>query len=147
MTLVEFLRARIAEDEAAVEPHRDYMDGVELGAIESGEGFANCSISAPRVLAECEAKRRIIEQCSNRLADEGGKGYDWEPTDWAWHGAMQDEALETLKILALPYVDHPDYRQEWKPGSSFCRRWPRSPPGCVRRRCGSGCNAATSRRP
>ena len=43
-----------------------------------------------RVLAECEAKRQLIERVGN--------------PDWAG-----------FRILALPYADHPDYQQEWKP--------------------------------
>jgi hypothetical protein len=51
-----------------------------------------------RVLTECEAKRRIVEACAEVLA------YDAE-------ALPQD----VLRCLALPYADHPDYREEWKP--------------------------------
>jgi hypothetical protein len=50
-----------------------------------------------RVLAECEAKRRIV--------DSEGSPYV--------EGHVP--ATRTLRFLALPYADHPDYRQEWKP--------------------------------
>lgn len=120
MTLTEFLLARIAEDERAVEPHRGYMDWVPLGAIESGDGYAECSISAPRVLAECEAKRRIIGEhtyppgeftalittcprCVDHNDGQGTRGHDLSIP------------CPTLRMLALPYADHPDYRQEWRP--------------------------------
>jgi hypothetical protein len=43
-----------------------------------------------RVLAECAAKRRIVEM----YAGQHGQPY-------------------VLHFLALPYADHPDYRQEW----------------------------------
>jgi hypothetical protein len=52
-----------------------------------------------RVLAECDAKRRIIELQRSDLRDD--------PEDW--------EADEVLRLLALPYADHPDYRAEWRP--------------------------------
>jgi hypothetical protein len=72
-----------------------------------------------RVLAECEAKRRIVEM--HRLGgsytpgSEDASGFDYcgtcgsgepyeYPTPWP---------CPTLRLLALPYVDHPDYRQEW----------------------------------
>jgi hypothetical protein len=47
-----------------------------------------------RVLAECEAKRRIVEM-----------------------HAYQEEHFtpDELRALALPYADHPDYREEWRP--------------------------------
>jgi uncharacterized protein DUF6221 len=52
-----------------------------------------------RVLAECDAKRRIIELQRSDLRDD--------PQDW--------EADEVLRLLALPYAGHPDYRAEWRP--------------------------------
>lgn len=54
-----------------------------------------------RVLAEVEAKRRTVVRCQEaQLA----------PSPMLVHFANQ-----TLWELALPYADHPDYRQEWKP--------------------------------
>jgi hypothetical protein len=47
-----------------------------------------------RVLAECAAKRRIVSFAAD-LTEEG--------TD------------DLLRLLALPYADHPGYRQEWRP--------------------------------
>jgi hypothetical protein len=46
-----------------------------------------------RVLAECRAKRQVVE------------------------GVTADEATRdlVLRTLALPYADHPDYREEWRP--------------------------------
>ena len=86
MTLTDFLLARIGEDEAAARDvhHRDCRIFVQLT-------IADCSCDLPaRVLAECEAKRLLIERVGN--------------PDWAG-----------FSILALPYAEHPDYRQEWKP--------------------------------
>ncbi|MFI9200191.1 DUF6221 family protein [Streptomyces sp. NPDC053048] len=49
-----------------------------------------------RVLAEVEAKRRLIED--------------------TWGGPdHEDMWLHHMRLLALPYVDHPDYREEWRP--------------------------------
>lgn len=54
-----------------------------------------------RVLAECDAKRRIVEQYIDAV-----KGRKWATCT----------ALErVLPVLALPYADHPDYREEWRP--------------------------------
>lgn len=62
-----------------------------------------------RVLAECEAKRRIVE-----LADETERsavsldelhGED----DWTLVGVLR----ETLRLLALPYADHPHFNPAW----------------------------------
>jgi hypothetical protein len=55
-----------------------------------------------RVLAEVAAKRQIVElhflRSSGRLCNED---------DDLW-------PCETLRLLARPYVDHPDYRHEWR---------------------------------
>ena len=81
MTLAEFLLARIAED-AAVS---------RIGRRPS-----------PRDLADCEAKRRIVERCARTasLTQPDRTGY------------LSDYVLAQL---ALSYADHRDYREEWKP--------------------------------
>lgn len=83
LTLAEFLLARIAEDEAWANR------GVRLPPDGNPDDPA-------RVLAECEAKRRILKSAANMMG----------PTD----------AEEWLyPILAAVYSDHPHYRDEWKP--------------------------------
>jgi len=93
VTLTEFLLARIAEDEKW-RWHIDYCRALDDGACD-------CQ-ATERVLAECDAKRRRLA-----LLD-----------------AVNDERVPRLSIYlrdllprleALPYADHPDYRQEWKP--------------------------------
>jgi hypothetical protein len=69
-----------------------------------------------RVLAECDAKRRIVEAL--RRAEEG----DEFRTDIDG-GALTSEqsvgyvvALRAVAgLLALPYASHRDYRKEWRP--------------------------------
>jgi hypothetical protein len=86
-----------------------------------------------RVLAECEAKRRIVDfmldehgatidgewGCCHSGADfrNGGRAPEYEgdefetlPSDCP--GAKA--ALAGLALLAPPYADHPDYREEWR---------------------------------
>lgn len=48
-----------------------------------------------RVLREIDAKRRIL----NTLHEEGGDRM----------------FADIFRLLALPYADHPDYREEWAP--------------------------------
>ena len=55
-----------------------------------------------RVLAECEAKRRLIEAV-----------VDKDPFDAM--GAESAYEILILSHLALPYAGHPDYRDEWRP--------------------------------
>lgn len=125
MTLVEFLLARIAEDEAdarKAEPgpwigwrgwfeegqgkRPDRPDGHAVLARDgrswvvhewgSDEGSVPhiARWDSARVLAECEAKRRIVQEC--------------EP-----FGLLGDP--DVLMYLALPYADHPDYDEAWRP--------------------------------
>lgn len=62
-----------------------------------------------RVLAECEAKRRIVDLAEDRARVS-------EEDDHSPLLAGQDLALRAvLLFLALPYDTHPDYREEWKP--------------------------------
>jgi hypothetical protein len=106
-TLVEFLIARISEDEAIagmVEggwPYRWELStsnrrisfGHEVGPRGSVEA------SPARVLAECEAKRYLIDLYSASLA-----------------GNRPLAVLTELLIrFAAPYADHPDYVDEWRP--------------------------------
>ena len=103
LTLTDFLLARIAEDEhAAASP--SLGDVTDLGEGMGGRfGLWSPPKAAPghwgnsRVLRECEAKRAVVEL---HPCDDCGMG---------------DDPCRTLKILALPYADHPDYREAWRP--------------------------------
>ena len=112
-TLTEFLLARIAEDEAPsrvrVRPEfvnrvvylsTGYAEGSQRmldGKVMTEEEWAAITEPVPptaRVLAECDAKRRIVEMAVD--------GYEYNPNP-------------TLRYLAAVYADHPDYREEWRP--------------------------------
>lgn len=108
--LSEFLLARIAEDEAVAqkaERARYEREGVHY-ALDSTPRFDPLHSQVPvrldltRVLAECEAKRRLIEAV-----------VDKDPFDAM--GAESAYEVLILSHLALPYADHPDYRDEWRP--------------------------------
>lgn len=62
-----------------------------------------------RVLADCEARRRIVSMCSPTLGDElrAALSGDWDEAAWL--------ARNILAALALPYADHPDYNPDWRP--------------------------------
>lgn len=68
----------------------------------------------PFTLADVEAKRRILSLHSDAtghscsITDE--TGYELNYAEVAG-----DEACTTLRLLTLPYSEHPDYRQEWRP--------------------------------
>lgn len=115
VTLAEFLEARIAEDERAANyaTTRDVVDDRAPG----GWGgwwighFHHYSRHDPaRVLAECQAKRRIVGELKNaeRMAEK------------KWHRKIRpevDEYLRSMRIaayaLACVYYPHPEFTSDW----------------------------------
>lgn len=105
MTLTEFLLARIAEDEAvAIAAVQGFTEGDfwrdgNTTTLASARHVA--SHGPARVLAECEAKRRIVAGLSGVLAQSRNE-------------QQIQNAQTTLGHLAAVYADHPDYRDEWR---------------------------------
>jgi hypothetical protein len=103
MRLDEFLLARIAEDEAtARRANKSHRMTIEEPLHQPGRDILEAIIALTderRVLAECEAKRRIVALCTAIALPVGGAAY------------LRDDIL---RVLALPYADHPDYREEWR---------------------------------
>ena len=108
--LVGFLLAGIAEDETNAKHYLDIFPDGDMAPL------------FRRVLAECEAKRRIIAlhqpsggpnyrgtECCARCTAGGEYPADDGYTD------EQNWPCPTLRALALPYAEHPDYREEWRP--------------------------------
>lgn len=88
--LMEFLLARIAEDERDWTANPHAWDEIQ---------YMLTGLTQERMFAECEAKRRII--ALHTPCD-----------DWSYGDAS---TCPELIALAQPYADHPDFRQEWKP--------------------------------
>lgn len=99
LTLTEFLLARIAEDEAA------WSGGIGLA---TRPDFARLS---QHMLAECEAKRRIVEMAEAEITAADAKAQDL-PTRM-FEGGSAFFAHNTLLRLATVYSDHPDHREDW----------------------------------
>jgi hypothetical protein len=99
VTLAEFLQARIAEDEewARAAPPLDAAGVPER--LQPG--------SAARVLADCEAKRRILQLWAQAEAE--ATAFASPPLG----PALGHRAV--ARFLALPYADHPRYRGDWRP--------------------------------
>lgn len=92
--LVEFLLARIAEDQQAAN-YTMIMTSARVW-------------NPARFRAECEARRRIVEDFQEYAAD-----YRAAPSDFA--AGRRHAALLAVTRIAAVYADHPDYRQEWRP--------------------------------
>jgi hypothetical protein len=128
VTLVEFLLARIAEDEEVV--HGVYTEGawgspgaltdhegVEVHALDSGAPVAMvyerrdarqvARFNPARTLADCQAKRRITQAVID------GQWAQFPDYDGRCVTAMKDAVAH----LAAAYADHPDYRPEWRPAA------------------------------
>jgi hypothetical protein len=126
MTLTDFLRARFAEDEAEAEFVHD--DQCTLVLYPDRAGCSCDRTRRRRMLAECDAKRRIAERHSPVPGEFHMTTHPESPDDDAIPadglacrtcGAPDEYGIPwpcgTLRDLALPYADHPDYDPEWKP--------------------------------
>jgi hypothetical protein len=139
MDLVEFLRARLAKDEQiaracsgapwAASPsgtvHLDTAGGAAgaagaAGGEPSGTGFvASVENGAyAEFIARYDPDRALQEVAARRqIVDEYEKGA------WVLEQGHRTEAAEAahaarlavLRLLALPYAHHPEYRGEWRP--------------------------------
>jgi hypothetical protein len=63
-----------------------------------------------RVLAEVEAKRRIVEAWGGLVGDNEEQAWALEHGD-----RSQAVAITTLRLLALPYAGHEAYDEAWRP--------------------------------
>ncbi|MER7126764.1 DUF6221 family protein [Micrococcus luteus] len=125
MDLITFLRARLDEDEQVARRIKATRHGALIAAPGDGLLPSAFEICGDRLLADAEAKRRIVDMHANDggdcstcgrssreenpgayLRDEAEMMEVWRPAPWP---------CDTLRLLALPYASHPDYRQEWRP--------------------------------
>jgi hypothetical protein len=115
MTLTEFILARLDEDEAAVKALRVVVDpgtylssGIERPTELDAATAAHCDRYYPRrVLAEVAAKRAIMEI-----------HYNGAPEHYTERCSLCDtvnEPCRTVLALAIPYADHADYDEAWRP--------------------------------
>jgi hypothetical protein len=109
MTLVEFLTARLDEDEAVAERLRSSSVGDPWGwqpnRLETCEK-RRVDYPPARVLADVKAKRAIVAEHVN--------GEAW--CDFCRGGLESDWCTcRTLRHLATAYADHPDYDATWAP--------------------------------
>lgn len=121
--IADFLLARIAEDEAVVRATLDEHDLLDwtpevgwppafglAGPVDGPSGYIVAIIDPARVLAECEAKRRIVELHYSWSMD--AERYP-EPPFGPILATQAHTATTILRSLAAIWADHPDYQQEW----------------------------------
>lgn len=144
MTLLDFLNARLGEDQKAAEDcgyrhwyvlgppaghyayssTSDHLCGSDPGSnrystISTGGGASlhHAARHDPaRTLAEIDAKRRLIalhapedwtdeQRCAVCQSDRSDYAEQDTPDMWP---------CATLRLLAAPYADHPDYDEAWR---------------------------------
>lgn len=98
MTITDFLLARIAEDEDTLPWLVDDIERV-------GDRLVNLR---ERILADCEAKRRIVEMYRSH-DHSAGAGHHWSGFDGGYATATD----HALTALAAVYADHDDYDPGW----------------------------------
>ncbi|MFE1550590.1 DUF6221 family protein [Streptomyces sp. NPDC058718] len=108
--------------------------GMDWAVCEAGQGGRASGIAAhiarhdpARVLTEVDAKRQIARE--HGPSDKHTTIWDW-PELGTWCGECgtdpcrelsacpicgTSDGCRTLRLLALPFADHPDYREEWRP--------------------------------
>ena len=123
MDIVEFLRARLDEDEAVAreaQEMRRQAYGVDEGEwsppLKAWDDHPSGVVIAEpaRVLREVEAKRRIVDR-----AEEAGREFDRQCAAGIHSAAAREATAAWVPIqnavadLASAYADHPDYDPEW----------------------------------
>jgi hypothetical protein len=134
MTLVEFLRARLGEDEAAAlgvvnadgETYVAEWTEPLTGTIEIGDdwplvlgdrrlSYHVARWDPARALAEVEATRRILaDHEAMPVGDRVFCRRCGEPPQWGFDATTVDFPCPTLLALALPYAGHPDFDPAWR---------------------------------
>lgn len=117
MTITDFLLARIAEDESVAGPAYSWESPESRISEWEGSYSGGLDIPAPRLRAECAAKRAIM--ALHALYVEPSAPWEkmclqCDPRAPAWdEDAYTPYPCPTVRAIAAVYADHPDYQQEW----------------------------------
>lgn len=105
MTIVEFLEARIAEDEAVI----PLLYDLAVGTGNNSGWYGKREAVSRRTIVYGQTKQRIERECAAKsdIVTNLRRLYENEDED----GYMA--CLEDVKRLALIYSDHPDYQPDW----------------------------------
>jgi len=140
MTLTEFLLAEITKDEevaramlgSVVSPRLtpEQLPDEIRGYLGGTWGEQAARWDPTRVLAECAAKRAIVEDLSSEshvVVDDcwytcgaatekpdGGETCD-DSRRGTCDCGRNARVTHVVRVLALPYADHSGYREEWRP--------------------------------
>jgi hypothetical protein len=141
-SLTDFLLQRIAEDEAAARAATpgpwsagsEYADAAVWQGDDHSMGIAHASWEydessaanfdhiarhdPARVLARCEADRRIVGMHAPDKSHPDPWAHTVDPACTSYgdfdHTIVYEDECPTLRALASVYAGHPDYREEWR---------------------------------
>jgi uncharacterized protein DUF6221 len=102
--LIRFLLARIDEDVAELKKIMKRQLAGDSPAELPVDGVRAIS----RLQAEAAAKRRMIGALQQLLVLR----------DQPLEKTVRDQAAQMLRVMAMPYENHPGYRAEWRPAGS-----------------------------
>jgi hypothetical protein len=127
--LAEWLLARIAEDEEAARAAVGEHFSVSYSSSSLPVIWHIDRWTSARVLAECAAKRRIVELHRHEAKGPGPVLYDGSrdlnegvfgcvicscvDDDPGWH--FTGGWCQTVRLLALPYASREGYDERWRP--------------------------------
>lgn len=109
---VQFLLARIADNEAAarqVQSAAKAAVGSASWVVVGADNPTGVDYDPARVLADCKAKRLIVEayQRAREQALAAGAG--------AGGAGAAFGLMRAVTLLAEVYADHPDFQEDWLP--------------------------------
>jgi hypothetical protein len=103
--LIPFLNARLVEAEHDIRESR---------MLSEGHWALPTWLDRDHMLAEVDAKRRILDAYTAAHRDYRSAVSGGVPSEA--RARVCDALMTVLRLLSLPYVGHPDYREEWRPG-------------------------------
>lgn len=116
--LVQFLRARLDEDEQTLREANtspEMVTGIPNSYAQAPVALHIARFADPaRVLREVDAKRQLVYEFEQTGSEPDTPEHRASPHWQGDFGYLQGLA-RAVHLLALPYVDHPDYREEWRP--------------------------------
>ncbi|MEV5595999.1 DUF6221 family protein [Streptomyces sp. NPDC052496] len=116
--LLVFLRERIMEDhETAADAA---VAGWDLGAVDESNATARHVVrhGPARVLVDAPARQRLVTEIFRYEATidgEWGCCHDAEQIEAGRCPGTNPDEIEALRLLAVAYDGHPDFKEEWRP--------------------------------
>jgi hypothetical protein len=124
---IEFIRARLAEDETAARDagllqwtfrSDDPCEGWPSSVGEAGKPFRLLSCdreNGPHVARHDPLRAMREVEAMRRVADLAAKAHEWTHSSaGATAGYAAAIINDTLRALAVIWADHPDWRPEWR---------------------------------